>query len=475
LDTRRPHSIAFLRTALPAVLLAVLAPAIAAGQEPEGATAVVGATLWDGTGAAPVPDATVVVQAGHVSCAGAATACPVPPGATRVDAAGRFLIPGLLDTHVHLLFQVAGVTDTAMASDLRELLARGITTVRDMANHPARLLEAVAARQPAPRVLAMQLVAGTRFFSPERERGPNSGNRLHAPASLGMRQLGWNPMMFTTAARARELVQEARASGAIGIKLYQDLDPAQVAATVRAAHALGMTVWGHAWVQPASVLEQARAGQDGVVHAAGLVGELLDRTARDSLRAISALLQVTADSATALAATNPLVLAALDTLVAHGTFLEPTLHATQLGAARAISRNRRVPTLPERYSRAASVFGLEVTRQAAARGVLLTAGTDHTAYGPVAERAQLAEELRLLVDSVGLSPERALLAATRDAARAIGPAAGDAGTIAPGKRADLVLLQADPLGDIRNIRRVEWVMLGGILYRPGELRGAATP
>jgi len=463
LDTRRPLTAALSRTALPAVLLAVLAPAVTAGQEPERATAVVGATLWDGTGAPPVPGATVVVQAGHVSCAGPASACPVPPGATRVDAAGRFLIPGLLDTHVHLLFQVAGVTDTAMASDLRELLARGITTVRDMGNHPARLLEAVAARQPAPRVLAMQLVAGTRFFSPERERGPG-GNRLHAPAALGMRQLGWNPMMFTTAARARQLVQEARASGAIGIKLYQDLDPAQVAATVRAAHAVGMTVWGHAWVQPASVTE-----------AAGLVGELLDRTARDSLRASSALLQVTADSATALAATNPLVLAALDTLAAHGTFLEPTLHATQLGAARAISRNRRVPTLPERYSRAASVFGLEVTRQAAARGVLLTAGTDHTAYGPISERAQLAEELRLLVDSVGLSPERALLAATRDAARAIGPSAGDAGTIAPGKRADLVLLAADPLSDISNIRRVEWVMLRGILYRPGDLRSASTP
>ncbi len=474
MDTCRARSLAFLRPALPAVLLAVLVSTAGAGQNLPGPVAVVGATLWDGTGGPPLPDATVVVQGGHVSCAGPAAACPIPPGATRVDGAGRFLIPGLLDTHVHLLFQVAGVTDTAMTGDLRELLARGITTVRDMGNHPARLLEAVAARQPAPRVLAMQLVAGTRFFSPERERGPG-GNRLHAPAALGMRQLGWNPMMFTTAARARELVQEARAGGAIGIKLYQDMDPAQVAATVRAAHAVGMTVWGHAWVQPASVSEQARAGQDGVVHAAGLVGELLDRTARDSLRASSALLQVTADSATALAATNPLVLAALDTLAAHGTFLEPTLHATQLGAARAISRNRRVPTLPERYSRAASVFGLEVTRQAAARGVLLTAGTDHTAYGPTSERAQLAEELRLLVDSVGLSPERALLAATRDAARAIGPAAGDAGTIAPGKRADLVLLAADPLGDIRNIRRVEWVMLGGIIYRPGELRGTGTP
>ncbi len=463
------------RPAIAGMLLALLAPAAVSGQGAVGTVAVVGATLWDGTGAPALPGATVVIRGGYISCAGPAERCPVPPEATVVRAAGRFLVPGLIDTHVHMLFQVAGVTDSALGSDLRELLARGITTVRDMGNHPTRLLEAVAAGPPGPRVLPMQLIAGVRFFSSERERGPNGNNRLHAPAALGMRQLGWYPLMLTTAREASTLVQQARAGGAIGIKLYQDLDPAQIVAIVQAARDLGMPVWGHAWVQPASVLEQARAGQNGVVHAAGLVGELLDRTARDSLRTSSALLQVTADSATSAAATNPRVLAALDSLAAHGTFLEPTLHATQLGATRANSRNRRVPTLPERYSRAASVFGIQVTRQAAARGVRLTAGTDHTAYGPQAERTRLSEELRLLVDSVGLSPERALLAATRDAALAIGPAASDAGTIAAGKRADLVLLEADPLSDIGNVRQVEWVMRAGVLYRPEALRGASAP
>lgn len=458
------------RPAVAAILLALLAPAAVAAQEAGTAVAVVGATLWDGTGADPLPGATVILHGGHISCAGPPGQCPIPPGATVVRADGRFLIPGLIDSHVHLLFQVNGVADSSLGPDLKELLARGITTVRDMGNHPARLLEAVAAQPPGPRVLPMQLIAGVRFFSSERERGPGGSSRLHAPAALGMRQLGWYPMMLTTARDAVTLVQQARAGGAIGIKLYQDLDPAQVVAVVRAAHALGMPVWGHGWVQPASVLEQARAGQDGVVHAAGLVGELLDRAARDSLRTSSALLQITADSATAASATSPLVLAALDTLAAHGTFLEPTLYATQLGVARANRRNRRIATLPERYSRAAGAFGIEVTRQAVARGVPITAGTDHTAYGPWAERAQLSEELRLLVDSVRLSPARALLAATRDAARAIGPAAADAGVIATGKRADLVLLTADPLQDIRNVTRVEWVMRAGVLHRPEALR-----
>jgi len=437
-------------------------------------TAVIGATLWDGTGAGTVPGATVIVEGGHISCAGAALHCPIPPEAVVVDAAGRFLIPGLIDTHVHLLFPSAGPEDTVLDADLSDLLARGVTTVRDMGNDPVRLREAVAAAPLAPRVLAMQLVAGARFFSQERERFSNGRSRLHAPAAMGMRQLGWSPLMFTTASRAAELVRVARGGGAIGIKLYQDLDAAQVAAMVLAAHQAGLPVWGHAWVQPASVLEQSRAGQDGVVHAAGLVGELLDRTARDSLRGSIALLQLTADSATIAAAGDPRILATLDTMAARGTFLEPTLHATQICAARANSRNRPLPTLPDRYARAASAFGIAVTREAARRGVPLTAGTDHTASGPPAERAQLADELRLLVDSAGLAPVQALFAATRDAARAIGPAARDVGTITPGKRADLVLLAADPLGDIRNVGRVEWVMLAGVVYRPADLRRTGT-
>jgi imidazolonepropionase-like amidohydrolase len=69
-----------------------------------------------------------------------------------------------------------------------------------------------------------------------------------------------------------------------------------------------------------------------------------------------------------------------------------------------------------------------------------------------------------------LAPASALLAATRDAALAIGTPASDLGTIERGKFADLVLLTASPLEDIRNVRRVEWVMLGGVVYRPEGLR-----
>ena len=129
------------------------------------------------------------------------------------------------------------------------------------------------------------------------------------------------------------------------------------------------------------------------------------------------------------------------------------------------------PREHEDYVRAASGFGVEVTREAVRRGVRISAGRDHVAYGPANERASMFGELQLLVDSIALSPRSALLAATRDAARAIGgEAARRLGTIEAGRYADLVLLSKNPLEDIANLDSVEWIIRGGRLWRPGQLR-----
>ncbi|HUR94958.1 MAG TPA: amidohydrolase family protein [Gemmatimonadales bacterium] len=468
-------------TAFPALPLLVGLAAAACGTPPaklvppppvSPAIAIVGATLWDGTGRAPVANAVTVVRGERILCAGGAGECPIPRGARVIEGQGQYLIPGLIDSHVHLLFLSNGSAGEELGRDLRDLLAQGVTTVRDMGNSPGALLSRVAGFDAAPRVYAMQLVAGRRFFfNGIRPVQTARGVVYRQAPALTMQWLGWTPMQFNREDDADAVVAEARKVGAMGLKLYAQLDSGSVRRLTDAAHRAGLTVWGHAWVQPSSVGEESAAGMDGVVHAAGLAGELFSPEERDTLVNDGDLQAATAKVATPVSAHDPRVLATLDSMAARGTLFEPTLDATRHSLATYDARIRHVPSVQEGYVRAASQFGVEVTREAIKRGVRISAGSDHVAYGPVGERSSLFGELQLLVDSIALSPTAALLAATRDAARAIGgEPARRIGTIEAGRYADLVMLSQDPLENIGNLESVEWVMRGGRVFRPGQLR-----
>ena len=251
------------------------APPLRPAPAPDPTIAIIHANLWDGTGRGPVANAVTLVRGDQVLCAGAAGECPIPRRARIIDAHGQWLIPGLIDSHVHLLFLTAGSASEELSLDLRNLLAQGVTTVRDMGTNPAELLARVNALNAAPRVYAMQLVAGRRFFfNGFHGTRTSRGVVFRQPPALTMQSLGWTPMMYNPTDDADSIVAAAREAGAMGLKLYAQLDLRSVTQLVAAAHRAGMPVWGHAWVQPASALEQALAGQDGVVHAAGFAGEL---------------------------------------------------------------------------------------------------------------------------------------------------------------------------------------------------------
>jgi imidazolonepropionase-like amidohydrolase len=449
------------------------APKLHEAPAPDPSLAIIHANLWDGTGRGVVPNAVTLIRGDRILCAGSTGECPIPRRARIIDANGQWLIPGLIDSHVHLLFLTGGSATEELPLDLRDLLAQGITTVRDMGTNPAELLARVHATTATPRVYAMQLVAGQRFFFNGGMQGIRTSRGIvfrQAPA-MTMQALGWTPILFRRDDDADSVVAAAKQAGAMGLKLYAQLDLQSVKKLVAAAHRAGMPVWGHAWVQPASALEQAAAGQDGVVHAAGFAGELFSPEERDTLVRDGDLQLATAEVATVGSAHDPRIGAALDSMAKMGTFFEPTLDATRHSVAYFDAKRRHIPSEQEEYVRAGSGFGMEITREAVRRGVRISAGSDHVAYGPTSERASLFGELRLLVDSIALTPTAALLAATRDAARAIGgEAAGRLGTIETGRYADLVLLSKNPLVDIDNLDSVEWIMKGGQIWRPGQLR-----
>lgn len=447
-------------------------PRLGAPIAPDPTIAIIRANLWDGTGRAPVSNAVTLVRGDRIICAGSAGECLVPPRARVIDARGQWLIPGLIDSHVHLLFLTGGNASEELSLDLRDLLAQGITTVRDMGTNPAELLRRVNAMPVAPRVYAMQLVAGRRFFfNGFRGTATARGRVFRQPPAMTMQALGWTPILFNPDDDADSVVAVARNAGATGLKLYAQLDLESVQKLTAAAHRVGMPVWGHGWVQPTSALEQALAGQDGVVHAAGFAGELFSKEERDTLVNDGNLQMATAEVATVGSVHDPRILAALDSMARHGTFFEPTLDATRHSVAYFDAKRRHIPSEQEEYVRAASGFGMEVVREAVRRGVRISAGSDHVAYGPANERASLFGELGLLVDSIGMSPRAALLAATRDAARALGgEPARRLGTIEAGRYADLVLLSKNPLSNIENLDSVEWIMKAGQIWRPGQLR-----
>jgi imidazolonepropionase-like amidohydrolase len=447
-------------------------PQLRQAAPPAPTIAIIRANLWDGTGRGPVANAVTLIRGDRILCAGVAGECPVPPRARIIDAHGRWLIPGLIDSHVHLLFLTGGSASEELSLDLRNLLAQGVTTVRDMGTNPAELLARVNALNAAPRVYAMQLVAGRRFFF-NGFHGTRTarGVVFRQPPARAMQSLGWTPILYNGSDDPDSVVAAARSAGAIGLKLYAQLDLQSVTKLVAAAHRAGMPVWGHAWVQPASALEQVLAGQDGVVHAAGFAGELFTARERDTLVNEGNLQIATAAVATVGAAHDARIADALDSMARHGTIFEPTLDATRHSVAYFNAKRRHIPSEQEEYVRAASGFGMEITREAVRRGVRISAGSDHVSYGPASERSSLFGELRLLVDSIALTPAAALLAATRDAARALGgEPARRLGIIEAGRYADLVLLTKNPLADIDNLDSIELIMKGGRIWRPGQLR-----
>ena len=220
-------------------------------------------TLIDGTGAAPKPHATIVVRDGVIASIGGATD-PAPEGATVIDGAGAFAIPGLFDAHVH----VTGGTHAAAVDELGRALAGGVTSVWDMAGD-ARMAaelarEAAAGEIQSPTISYVSLMAGPPFFTDPRVLGASRGFQ---PGTAPWAQA------ITPATDFSRAVAAAKGTGAGAIKLYAALDADLVKRATAEALAQGLRVVAHATVFPGKPSDLVAARVTMLAHAAYLVWE----------------------------------------------------------------------------------------------------------------------------------------------------------------------------------------------------------
>jgi imidazolonepropionase-like amidohydrolase len=423
-----------------------------AHRPPAAGLAIIHARLFDAETRRILPDATVIVAGDRIAAVGDA-ATPIPPGTQVLDARGRTLLPGLWDMHVHL-HEGEGLFD----------LAFGVTTVRDLGNDfdelNARVARYDAGSEIGPRVLRAGLIDGPSKYT----------------AGIGL--------VAANAAQATAAVRRYADAGYVQVKIYNSTPPALVPVIARAAHARGLRVSGHVPVGM-NAAQAVKAGYDELQHINFLFLRFLAGPGDDT----RTQLRVTrvAERAADLDLAGDNVRAFLDLLAVHHTVIDPTLsvfhnmftadpgqldpvlapYASRLPAQ--VVRGARGGGLAAAADqrarfRASYAALLRMVKLAFDRGIPIVSGTDYFAG------LSLPHELELYAEA-GIPPADVLAIATIGAARVMG-IDHDTGSIAPGKRADLVLVLGDPTRDIAALRRTEAVICRGVVYYPGELLGA---
>jgi imidazolonepropionase-like amidohydrolase len=428
-------------TGLAAAALAIGASGPAAAQDapaqPARETlALTHATVIDGTGAPPRPGMTIVMRDGRIAALFPDGAQALPRDATERSAAGKFVLPGLVDAHVHNATTPSGDDRRAIVEQrLRNALLGGVVAVRDMGGDGRALADlaraAAAGDIAAPDIHYSAIVAGPAFFADPRVLASTVG---YAPGAAPFGRA------VTDTSDVRQAIAEARGAGVTAIKMYAALDGATAKRLTIEAKRQGLRVWSHLALFPARPSEMVAAGVDVVSHAGMVAWEASPRMPSYTQR-------MRVD--TAITADDPAIRRLFETMRARGTILDATLWVYHL------IPNGRDTSLAKRVERQAMAF----TRAAHAAGVRIDAGTDDMGADSAGALPNIHHEMALLV-AAGLSPMEAIVAATQTSAIA-GGFERDHGTIAPGKAADLLVLDADPTSDIDNTTRIAYVVRRG--------------
>ncbi|MEO8426592.1 MAG: amidohydrolase family protein [Verrucomicrobiota bacterium] len=390
--------------------------------------AIVGITLIDGRGGSPVPDAVVVVRGDRIDAAGSRSSIRIPREAEVFDGKGRTLLPGFMDSHFHI------ERDYELP---RLVLSHGVTSVRD----PGQWIE---------------------VYDPIRRSGLAQPRCFVAGPHLDWPPHAYHKDAFavTNADETRRAVNRFVDQGASVIKVYYRLPLELIGVACEAAHQRGVPVTAHLELIDADAA--IRAGLDGVEHVTSFGTVVAEPAEAEHFRKI-----VAADNEARRKARYELwsrldlrastrVQPLLDLIVKRKIFLSPTLAVFE--------RRRGDEGVTEVEARGFENM-IEFVRLCHRAGARIVVGSHSTV--PKAERGWAYQREMELLAECGLTPMEVVGAATRNNADFFGVSAR-LGTIEPGKLADLVLIDGDPLKDIQTMRRVEPVMLNGRWITPPQ-------
>lgn len=420
--------------------ITIVALAVACVRGPSADLAITDVTIIDPARGSATPGQTVLVAGDRITSIGPAEKLPLPAGAERIDGRDRFLIPGLWDMHVHALWD-----STVVRAFLPLFVANGVTGVRDMGGPLHQVLAGRAAVRSG-RVTGPRIVAAGPILD-----GPDP---IHPAESWAI----------SSPEEARQAVDSLSRAGVDFIKVYTMLSAEAFTAIAAQARLLDIPFAGHV---PASVtpLEAARLGMRSMEHLRTELGGLCDLKDPDECAVLFAALREADVRQVPTLSVRHFALNGCEdgALAARLRYMPPVvrgfwgLEREQAANRSAAERDRLAEHLRQQELLTAALYQAQVP---------ILAGTD------AGDRClfpgfTLHDELELLVDA-GLSDVDALAAATVNPARYLA-ATDTLGSIGEGMRADLVLLEANPLTDVRNTRRIVAVVLRGVPYDRSDL------
>ena len=436
--------------------------------------AIVGGTVIDGTGGPPRPGTTVLIQGDRILSVGATS---VPRGAQVIDATGRTVMPGLIESNGHVTF--SGQIDHAayFANRLDELhevgvrnlgiaLDQGITTIRDTYGP----LDVVLGLRDASRD---HRVRGSRLFV----AGPiiNYVSVLDLPTETSLDPVGEAKaraqldLFVSNGSEAAAAVRRLAAAGVDFIKISADTGPPWVPPelgeedlrqAVREAHSLGLQTTSHT-LRPSTLRHALDAGFDALEHP-----ELLRRDAEDDPLSDDLTPAVASEISRRGIYSIPLIVAAEvyldywgDPALLEGSERVRGVPQAMLDEARTSAQkqgadSQAMADMRQFYDQARANLATLIAARAP-----IAMGTDKGTRYNFFESANHVRELQIYVE-LGMTPMEALVSATRRGAELLGMA-DRLGTLAPGKLADVIVVDGDPLADLRALHRVSTVVLNG--------------